>query len=88
MIKLFFSIFIVFSGLALVEDFAAAELAAQYIDNKNLKSEAEVALIQILWRTFESSDREKSINMTQILIENTKNDRIRKEALELSKALN
>ena len=78
----------VFSGLAQVENFAAAELVAQYLNDTNLKSEAEVALIQILWQTIESSDREKSKKLTKALIDNTNNNDVRSEALELIESLN
>jgi HEAT repeat protein len=78
----------VFSGLAQVENFAAAELVAQYLNDKYLKSEAEVALIQILWQTMESGDKEKSKKMVKALIDNTNNNDVRSEARELFESIN
>ncbi len=71
-----------------MEKFAAAELVAQYLNDKNLKSEAEVALIQILRQTIKSGDREKSKEMTKALIDNTNSNDIRSQAHELFESLN
>jgi len=78
----------VFSGLAQVENFAAAELVYQYLNDKKLKSEAEVTLVKILWRTIESGDKTKSRKMTKALIDNTNNTDVRREASELYESLN
>jgi HEAT repeat protein len=78
----------VFSGLAELEYFPAAEFVVQFLSDKKLKSEAEVALIQILRETIEPGNKEKSLKMIKTLIDNTSSSKIRTEAREMYESLN
>jgi HEAT repeat protein len=78
----------VFSAISAVNDLAAIDLAMQYLADNNLRPEAETAIVEISRKIFRNTDTEKLKKILQKIIDETKNESIREDALELVYLLN
>ncbi len=72
----------VLSGLAAAKCPAALSMAAQYLDDLTLHLEAESAVVQIAQATA-GSDPQRTKQVLQTLIQNTKNDTLRERAQQI-----
>jgi HEAT repeat protein len=72
----------VLSGLAAAKSLAALNMAAQYLDDLTLRLEAESAAVQIAQATI-GSDPQRTKEVLQKLIQNTKNDTLRERAQQI-----
>ncbi|MBN1466929.1 HEAT repeat domain-containing protein [candidate division KSB1 bacterium] len=75
------------SGLAEVQSSDAMFLAAEYLDDPDLKGEAEIAVLGNAWRA-RGGDVEKRKAIIRQVYENTTDDRIKSGAKELLDSLN
>jgi len=72
----------VLSGLAAAKSVAALNMAAQYLDDVTLHLEAESAAVQIA-KTTAGSDPQRTKEVLQKVIQNTKNDALREQAQQI-----
>jgi HEAT repeat protein len=72
----------VLSGLANIKSLAALQMAAAYMEDKNLQQEAEVAVVKIAEATLGSYPAESKAALQKV-IQISKNDFLRKQAQEL-----
>lgn len=77
----------VLAGLADVKSFTALEAAAKYLEDETLKQEAEFAVVKIAGATGGKEHPEQTKAALQKVIEATKNDSLREEALKVLKTL-
>jgi hypothetical protein len=74
----------VLSGLGSTGSFEAMQMAASYLDDKELKEEAEAAVVKIAETTMKGHSRETK-EMLQKVIDGTTNDSVREQAQKLLK---
>jgi HEAT repeat protein len=77
----------VLSGLGSTDSFEAMEMAASYLDNKELKDEAEAAVVKIAEERIKNSPRisAQTKDILQKVIDGTTNESVREQAQKLLK---
>jgi HEAT repeat protein len=78
----------VFSNIASLNSLDAVELAAEYLKDKNLKPEAEAAIIDVCRKILLNSDSKKIKKILTEISTETENESIREAALELIDRIN
>jgi HEAT repeat protein len=74
----------VLSGLGSTESFEAMQMAAGYLDDKELKEEAEAAVVKIAESTMKGHSRETKETLQKV-IDGTTNESVREQAQKLLK---
>jgi len=74
----------VLSGLGSTNSFEALQMAATYLDDKELKEEAEAAIVKVAESTIRGHSRETK-EILQKVVTSTTNDTIREQAEQLLK---
>jgi len=72
----------IFTGLSRIYTYEAFKVVANYLDDNQLKDEAEVALIRIAWRIIRDN-KESVAAVIQRVAESTTNENVKNSALEL-----
>jgi hypothetical protein len=77
----------VLSGLGSTDSFEAMQMAASYLDDKDLKEEAEAAVIKIAEERVKNSPRisAQTKDILQKVIDGTTNESVREQAQKLLK---
>jgi hypothetical protein len=74
----------VLSGLGSTSSFEAMQMAASYLDDKDLKEEAEAAVVKIAETTMKGHSGETKETLQKV-IDGTTNDSVREQAQKLLK---
>ena len=77
----------ILSGLAKLKSFAALQMTATYLEDKDLQQEAEFAVIKIAQNTVESNPQQTRTVLNKVL-QITENDSVRKQAQQIIDKLN
>ena len=77
----------ILSGLAKLKTFAALQMTATYLEDKDLQQEAEFAVIKIAQNTVESNTQQTRTVLNKVL-QITENDSVRKQAQQIIDKLN